>query len=179
MTERLQITTDDYFDLPETTQPTELLHGEIVVSPAPMPIHQEVNYEVATVLKGLVPHGKVYQAPLDVYLEEGVVPQPDVFWVCGPNLAKVQAKRVMGAPDLIVEVLSDGTRRRDRRDKYDLYQKHGVHEYWLVEPSETYVEVYTLDQGQYRRLGVFIPGETFTSPLLQKPVDVSALFPAQ
>ncbi len=81
-----------------------------------------------------------------------------------------------GAPDLVIEVLSPGTARRDKKDKFSLYEKHGVREYWIIDPSEKLLEVWQLRDGRFSRLDVFGPGDPFTS-LLLGPIDVKALLP--
>jgi len=84
----------------------------------------------------------------DVYLSETDRVIPDVMVVCDRN--KIKRTGVYGAPDLVIEVLSPGTEARDRGAKKDLYEKHGVREYWLVEPETRTVEVYLLDNGKFR-----------------------------
>jgi Uma2 family endonuclease len=83
-----------------------------------------------------------------------------------------------GPPDLIVEILSPSTEARDRKAKYSLYERHGVREYWMVNPDERFIEVYTLADGTYKRAGVFVAGEDaeFASPLLGKPVALAGIF---
>jgi len=82
-----------------------------------------------------------------------------------------------GAPDLVVEIHSEGTGLRDRREKFQLYEKHGTREYWLVNPGDRYVEVFQLVRGKFKRVGLFGPDEIFESPLLGgKAVDLNAIF---
>jgi len=78
---RQQMTTAEFFELPEQNQPTELIYGELVVSPTPIPRHQNVMLNTAFILKELLPKtgGKVFAAPLEIYLDDRVVPQPDVM----------------------------------------------------------------------------------------------------
>jgi Uma2 family endonuclease len=108
------------------------------------------------------------------------VAQPDVFWVSSENeKCKLRDDGYWyGPPDLIVEVLSPGTARQDKVTKFAIYERHGVREYWIADPVYQNIEVWTLADGRYTRLGLFRVGDTFTSPVLNQPVDVSAIFAA-
>ena len=122
----------------------EILQGvPYAMTPAPTIRHQEVAGALYRIL-GNYMQGKdcrVFIAPLDVLLSERQEPdeqiqtvvQPDVFVVC--DKSKLDKNRCKGAPDLIIEVLSPTTARKDRREKFLLYEKYGVKEYWLVEPD--------------------------------------------
>jgi Uma2 family endonuclease len=74
-----------------------------------------------------------------------------------------------------VEVVSPGTRKHDRKTKYELYERHGVREYWIVEPTDTLVEVFTLVNGRYERIDIYDIDETFTSPLLSVSVELKLI----
>jgi Uma2 family endonuclease len=124
-----------------------------------------------------VTSGKIYVAPVDVYLDDANVVQPDVLWVApGSACVPFEGKYLRGAPDLVVEVLSPGTARRDKKAKFDLYEKHGVREYWLIDSGAKLLEAWQLKDSRFIRLDVFGPGDQFDSPLLG-PIDVSAIFP--
>jgi len=102
--------------------------------------------------------------------------QPDVVFISNERLGIIK-ERVMGAADLVAEVLSPGSRRRDRIDKRDLYEQHGVREYWLIDPEAKTVEVLHLEFGTYQLFGRWHPGERARSRLLKGlEVPVSALF---
>ena len=93
--------------------------------------------------------------------------QPDVIWI-GPE-SRCQAvgdQYWHGTPDLVVEVLSPSTAVRDRGYKFDLYERHGVREYWLVEPEGRFLEVYVLEDGRFVRRGLYQEVDDFTSPVL-------------
>lgn len=105
-------------------------------------------------------------APLEVYFDDQNIPQPDVIYLAPESRCKVTPKRLEGPPELIVEVLSLGTARTDRVKKFRLYEHFAVREYWLIEPSEGVIEVFSHDETRFVRLGGFEAGETFVSPVL-------------
>ena len=130
-----------------------LLHGAVGLAPAPLRQHQQLSLSLASQLyvqlKGKP--CKVYEAPFDVRLSEQLdasdnyietVVQPDLLVVC--DKAKLDDKGCNGAPDLVIEITSPSTARNDLTLKFDLYQKHGVKEYWIVHPSEQTLMVFKL-----------------------------------
>lgn len=88
----------------------------------------------------------------------------------------VGEKRLTGPPDLVVEVLSPGTAKFDRQGKYRAYERHGVHEYWIVDPLHDVLEVWVLEEGRFDRLGAYAVEDTFTSPTLGETVTVKDIF---
>jgi Uma2 family endonuclease len=173
-----KMTAAQYLELPETNLPTELINGEVFRMPAPQLNHRDVVLQTALFLKQRITTGKVYVAPVDVYLDELNVVQPDVLWIAPDNnrCVSIDGKFLRGAPDLVIEVFSPGTARRDKRDKFRLYQKYGVREYWMIDPVEQFIEVWQLVEGKFVPLDVYGPGETFVSPLLGE-VNVTSIFP--
>ncbi len=156
-------------ELPETNQPTELWDGELIMSPAPHPKHQETVLLIARLLQDFVSHrklGKVLISPIDVVLSPRRTVQPDVIFVHRDHLQIVQAA-VRGAPDLIVEVLSTGNWRRDRIDKKSLYEQYDVPEYWIVDLEARTIEVFTLAAGAYRLHCKAAGNQSATSKLLE------------
>jgi Uma2 family endonuclease len=176
---QIQMTAEEFFALPESNLPAELIEGELVVSPTPKDGHQNVVLSTAVYLKHKAITGQVKIAPLDVYFDNINITQPDVFWVSAANTTcKLGDDGYWyGPPDLIVEVLSPGTQHRDRGAKFRLYQRYGVREYWLVDPIEQYIEVFVLQDGAFIQQGLYTPGDTFASPALDgQTIDVKALF---
>jgi Uma2 family endonuclease len=172
-----KVSAAEFLTLPETLQPTELIDGEIVVSPSPVPQHQRIIFRLASRIDALLPDGELLLSPIDLHLDEDNVVQPDIVWLSVKGRCVVREKWLEGAPALIVEVLSPGTVRRDRGDKFDLYERHGIGEYWLVDPDGQYVEVYTLNAGHYQRQGLYSPGERFPSAALGgKEVDLTGIW---
>jgi Uma2 family endonuclease len=156
-------------ELPESNLPTELWDGELVMSPAPSFLHQEIVDRFHDMLKAWVRQhrlGKTAAAPIDMVLTTRRVTQPDVAFISNERLHIIK-ERIMGAADLVAEVISPGSRRRDRIDKRDLYEQHGVKEYWLIDPEAKTVEVLRLESGTYRLVGRWHPGERARSRLLK------------
>jgi len=145
----------------------ELLRGYIArIAPAPSRRHQEVSgqlfLQIGNFLKGQSCH--LYSAPFDVRLNADTVVQPDLCIVC--DTSKLDEQGCNGAPDLIIEVLSPGNSRKERKEKFELYEEHQVQEYWIVEPVDESIIVYTLRDGKYTGSKPYVPGETVTSALL-------------
>jgi Uma2 family endonuclease len=92
--------------------------------------------------------------------------QPDVVFISNANAAIIQ-DRIRGVPDLVVEVISPGSWRRDRVDKKALYEQHGVQEYWLIDPEAEMTEVWKLVKGSYALVGRFAKGDRARSQLLE------------
>ena len=166
-------------ELAESNLPTELWDGELVMSPAPSFLHQEIVDRFHDQLKAWVrPRrlGKTGVAPIDMVLTTRRAVQPDVVFISTDRLGIV-GDRIMGAADLVAEVLSPESRRRDRFDKRDLYEQHGVREYWLIDPEALTVEVLHLKAGEYELLGRWHPGDRARSRLLKGfELLVSGLF---
>lgn len=140
-----RLTYRDYLLLPEGKD-YEILEGELRVVPAPSPRHQAVVGNVYVLLRQHVATGRlglVLIAPIDVVLGEDSVVQPDVLFVAKERLGQVRRDAgVFGPPDLVVEVISPSRPELDREVKRKIYGKHGVREYWIVDPDAQTVEVY-------------------------------------
>ena len=131
------IRTVDYLSTPETTRPREVVYGMVREPPAPFFSHQQLVLLIARLLQDHVDAhrlGRVAIAPLDVVLdaEAALIVQPDVMFVSNERLSIIR-NQIWGAPDLVVEVLSDGTEAYDRRQKLGWYRQYGVRECWLVD----------------------------------------------
>lgn len=176
----IKFTYQDYLWLPEDKR-WEVLGGDLAMVPAPSWSHQTILKRLFRILdehvtaRGL---GEVMFAPLDVVLSEEDVVQPDLLYIARDRLAIVTHRGVEGPPDLVVEVLSEGTRERDRVIKRKLYAKYGVQEYWLVDPDAKTVEVLRLGESGYETEQVYPRTSTLRSPLLQDlALLLEALFP--
>jgi len=176
MVEKFRMTAAEFFELPETNQIIELINGELIVSPPPILDHQRLVFKFGKLIESLMPDGEVFVAPVGVYLDEDNVPEPDVVWVSAHSRCVLTKKRIEGPPDLIVEVLSPGTERQDRKEKFEIYQRFGVREFWMADPEEQFLEVYRLENGVFVRQGVYGPEESFESAVLGKTVDLKGIF---
>lgn len=180
-----RLTLEEYNALPEVNFHMEWWKGVVVypnwnedtMTAAPNIRHLYIVMDVIDLLKPLVPSGRVLTAPGDIWLD-GIKVQPDVFWIaeesnCYPHAS---GNFFEGPPELIVEVTSPSNAANDRVRKFDLYERSGVGEYWIVDTSDDFVEVYSLEAGTYRRVGAFQAGQTFDSPVLGKTVNTSPMF---
>ena len=155
-------------EVPESNLPMELWNGEIVMSPTPNPDHQDIVFNLARELRDFVVArslGKVFLSPLDVILSPHRVVQPDVFFIAKSRLDRTK-DRIRCTPDLAVEVVSEGSWKRDRVEKKSLYEQVGVREYWIVDPESRTIEVFALERGTYKLVSRAEEGETAASKLL-------------
>ena len=164
----------------------ELIGGKIFkMSPAPARRHQDVAVQLTRILADHFRHGcHVYASPFDVYLvhpgedwrDAKNIVEPDLCVICDKN--KLHDHGCVGAPDLVIEILSPGTAAKDLGPKRDLYQEYGVHEYWVVHPRDQTVVIHTLENGKYRLLPILAAGnriQSVTFPALS--FDLSEVFP--
>jgi Uma2 family endonuclease len=168
----------DYAALPESNQITELIDGEIIVTSV-LDIHAAFFTRLFLFLGNLLQRGTLRAAPLGLYIDDFHNFEPDIFWINPDNprcFLRPDNRYWEGAPDLVVEILSDSTAYRDRGTKYQTYQRLGVSEYWLADPVLRFIEVYTIQDDRFVQVGVFQTGETFHSAVLNTDVNVTPLF---
>jgi Uma2 family endonuclease len=174
---QMRMSAAEFAQLPESTTPTELIHGEVIVSPSPSTTHQRIVLRLTQLMARISHRGEVLIAPLDVYLDENNVVQPDVFWVGPESICSLQEDGYWhGAPDLIIEVISPGSSRMDKVTKFNLYEQHGVREYWLADPETQSLEVWIRGtDNRFIRQGAYT--QTFSSSLLDgSMIDLSDVF---
>ena len=156
---RIKLTYEDYRNAPESERERYELHeGELVMVPSPNEYHQRILRELGFVLHRFVKQhgvGAVYYAPLDVILSEDTVLQPDILFIDKDRAEIISEEGIHGAPDLVIEILSEQTAKRDRTYKKALYARYGVKEYWLVDPATKTVEVLGLGEEGYERIAVY------------------------
>ena len=136
--------------------------------PAPTPSHQDSVFDFGILLRNWVTQrklGKVYVAPLDMVLTPQQVTQPNVLFISKARLTIVK-KAIFGPADLVAEVVSGSSHQRDRIRKRDLYEQHGVREYWVIDSTGGTIEVFFLATGQYKLVGRWRAGEIAKSKLL-------------
>jgi Uma2 family endonuclease len=171
------LTAAQFLTLPESNQPIQLLEGKVVMTPAPNLKHQRLVFRLAKLIEQLAPDGEVFVAPVDVRLDDANVVQPDVIWIAPDSRCKsVEDQYWQGAPELVVEVLSPATARLDKSTKFRLYERHGIAEYWTVDPEAEFVEVWCMRDKRFDLSGVFGPGDTFDSVVLGKTIDATHIF---
>jgi Uma2 family endonuclease len=175
-----QWTYKHYAEIPDDGQRYEILDGVLYMSPAPSGPHQRtdlrIGYYLLTYIE-FVGLGIVLTAPFDVELSFSNVVQPDVIVLLKENSHRYISSRIVGAPDLVIEVTSPGTSRYDRKQKSRAYAQAGVKEYWIVHPLEHTVEVFVLEAGKYCSVGVFSGEQTIPSQVIPHfPVQVQQFF---
>jgi len=168
----------------------ELHDGFIkLMTPAPSSKHQEISFNLSGIFRSFILNKKCkgFAAPSDVRFPKNrksledkqvyTVLQPDLYVVC--DLSKIDARGCLGAPDLIIEIVSPKNPKRDLKDKFDIYQEHGVREYWIVNPNDENVSVFFLDEkGKFQLIGMYaeddkIPVNIFDGDL---KVDLMEVF---
>ena len=142
------LTYEDYAALPDDGRRYQVLDGELDVTPAPTTLHQKVSMRLSHLLFEHAEAGDlglVLAAPVDVVLGRHVIVQPDLVYVSKPRLSIVTPKFILGAPDLAIEILSPGTKRKDRRKKSRIYARESVPWYWIADPDERTIDEWELD----------------------------------
>jgi Uma2 family endonuclease len=162
-------TYEEYYRL-DDDQRHEIINGNLLMTPAPDTWHQDWSRELSMLLVTHVKRhqlGKVFIAPVDVVLDQENTVQPDLVFIATANLGIVQRRAIFGTPDLVVELISPSSVRRDRYDKRELYTRFGVKEYWIGDPANKSLEILTLKDGRYElHCAAEIQGK-LTSLLLQ------------
>ena len=168
----VKLTYEDYVLFPEDGKRHELIDGEHYVTPAPIRKHQAVVGN----LHGLIwsylqqrPIGRVFTAPFDVIFSEFDVVEPDLLYISRERSQEIETSPwVKGAPDLVVEIGSPSTRKRDETIKRRLYERFGVVEYWVVDPEIDAVKVFRRTNDRYARVAELLleNDDVLTTPLL-------------
>nr|HET6903669.1 Uma2 family endonuclease [Ktedonobacteraceae bacterium] len=173
-------TYDDYAALPYDGNRYEIVNGVLLMTPAPTPEHQDI---VGMIFHYLLIHvkfarlGRVFMAPIDVALSPKNTFQPDVVVILNAHLNRVGEQKIIGAPDLVIEIASPSTAAYDRLIKYEKYARAGIAEYWIVNPTRRAVEVLVLENEEYRSLGIFRGEQTVPSRIVPNlPVAVERFF---
>ena len=152
----LKLTYDDFVLFPDDGKRHELIDGEHYVTPSPNMRHQQISMNLLLLIGNwLEQHrrGRLFHAPFDVVFTKYDVVEPDLLYVSNERSNVLTAPNVQGAPDLVIEIGSPGTRKRDETIKRNLYARSGVSEYWFVDPDINVIRVYR--QG----------GESFSRPI--------------
>ena len=151
---RTKLGYEDYCLIPEDGKRHEIVDGEHYVSPSPLVVHQRVSMRLSARLFAAVDDtglAEVFAAPIDVQLSDHDIVQPDLVVVLPETRRYITPTKIKGPPDLLVEILSPSTRVQDRKRKKRLYERRGVREFWIVDPSEQTVEQFVLAAARYER----------------------------
>lgn len=164
----LKYTHADLMQMPEDGKRRELIDGELYVTPSPVNYHQKILLNLTGAFwKFLESHplGELRFAPLDVILSEHDVVEPDLLFVLNEHRDILQ-DWVRGVPDLVIEILSPSTEARDRGIKLKAYARHGVGEYWIVDPNAQIIEIYRRAAEGFHLSGTWAKGLSVETPLL-------------
>jgi len=164
-------TYEDYLLFPEDGKRYEIIEGDYHMSPAPRTRHQTASANLLTFLNVYLRRtkaGKVFDAPTDVILSDINIVQPDLLVILAARASIITDANIQGAPDMVIEILSETTRKMDEVVKKKLYERHGVLEYWIVDPELALVKIYRLTDGRYAKAEEVAQerGETLTTALL-------------
>lgn len=182
---RQRMTADEYYASPEYALHDfiQLIDGEMVIGQGEERVaaslaHQRAvgnSYEIAKAC-ARKHGGTAYVALTEVYLDDENIFEPDVLYLAPESRAVEEAQRIVGAPTLVVEVLSPKTAKKDRTMKFEAYQRHGVQEYWLIEPNNFTLELYALRGGKFALVGIGEPGDKIVSSVFtRQQVDVAEI----
>jgi len=181
---KIKYTYEDYKSLPvwENKQ-YELLDGELITVPAPSTYHQKISGQIYFLIKLFVEKtgsGVIFYYPLDVVLEgeEGCdVVQPDIIFISKDRLDIIKEEEIRGAPDLVIEILSPATEKKDKFCKKSLYAIHAVREYWIVDLTKKTIELYTLTGEGFKLHQEYKVGDILRSIVLEGlEIDLKDIF---
>jgi Uma2 family endonuclease len=168
----VKLTSDDFVLFPDDGKRHELIDGEHYVTPSPNTKHQRILVELLWALRSYLetqPIGRVFCAPLDIVLSPHDIVEPDLFYISHERAAEVLTpQHARGAPELVIEIASTNTRKRDETIKRRLYERYAVTEYWVVDPEIDTIRVYRRAGDRFER-AVELTSErddVLTTPLL-------------
>lgn len=142
-------TVEDYLLLGEIKTPCQLINGELIMSPAPKPNHQKVSRRLFKLIdKATAGKGELFYAPIDLYIDNKNVFQPDLVYLSSKHTSSLTERGIEGLVDLVVEIISPSNSYTDRNQKKKKYLEFGVTEYWIVDPANQTIEIYTPAAGQ-------------------------------
>ncbi len=178
----VKFTYEDFLNFPNDGKRHEIIDGDHYVTPSPNTKHQTVSFNL-TVLVGTYlqhhPIGAVFTAPFDVVFSDLSVVEPDLLYISRERANILTDQHVRGAPDLVVEILSPGTRKTDEVTKRKLYERFDVQEYWVIDPELETIKVYRRGDGGFVRAAELAAeaGDIVTTPLLPEcSISLAELF---
>ena len=162
-------TYEDYLNTPEGER-YELIDGELILVSSPNEDHQMVSMELGSKMHYYAKEGNlgwVFHAPFDIVFSDTEVVQPDLMFISREREDIRTRANVRGAPDLVVEILSPSSLKRDWEDKRELYARYGVREYWIIDPANRMVSVMLLRDSILELSGTYVEGDTLTATALE------------
>ena len=169
VTEKKKYTYEDYLKTPDDKR-YELIEGELLMTPSPVPGHQRISRKIAVRLERFITEknlGEVFYAPCDVHLDDENVLQPDILFIARERLDIIGDKNIQGAPDLVIEIISESSAYRDMVQKKKLYVRFGIKEYWIVIPEEGSIEIFILKNDTYQSYKNYTREDILESPSLK------------
>ena len=142
----------NYYKILPEGAPYQLIEGELIMTPAPNPGHQMISGNLFKKFSSFVDERKLgilLYSPIDVYLDDENAFQPDIVFISKERQEIIKKDGIYGAPDLVVEVLSPSTAHYDLKEKFRVYERSGVREYWIVEPEMNSVEIYSNEKEHF------------------------------
>jgi Uma2 family endonuclease len=159
-------TIEDYYKLPEDGNQYEIINGVLELKPSPSTTHQRISQQIFNILTNSCINDYIFlYAPIDVILSDTDTRQPDLLMIHNSRESIIEVHAVVGPPDLVIEILSPSTIKRDRVMKRQSYARFGVPEYWIVDPLNVTIEQYVLKKlGEpYELVDVFSADEIVNS----------------
>jgi len=144
-------TYEEYYRL-EDDQRYEIIDSKLIMAPAPDTWHQDWLNNLNLIITPFVKKnqlGRTFICPVDVILDPENIVQPDLVFISASNSKIIQRRGIFGVPDLVVEIISPSSVRRDRYERKDLFARFGVKEYWIGDPANRSLEILTLLSGRY------------------------------
>jgi Uma2 family endonuclease len=180
ITEEKIWTYEDYLELDDGIR-YEIIKGELSMVPAPSLYHQRLSRKIEMIfIEYIEKHnlGEIFDAPVDVILDEQNTVQPDIVFVASENSHILKYKGIFGAPDLIVEIISPSSVYRDTHEKKNLYEKFDVKEYWIVDMGNVAIEVFTLQNQKYELFSFVAEKGSVKSKIIEGfELDITKIMP--
>lgn len=165
-----KFTYEDYLLFPDDGRRHELIDGEHYVTPSPITKHQKVSGTLFGCLFTYIQQSKIGQlfaAPMDVVLSDLDVVQPDLLFISIARASIMTEKNIQGSPDLVVEILSESSRKTDEVIKRKIYERYRIAEFWIIDPELESIKIYRYSDKGYSRIAELSveANDTLTSPI--------------
>lgn len=170
---------ESVYDIPERFEILSGIRYDFLSSPKYT--HQKISTNLHIHFHSSCQHdGEILLAPMDVHFDEANIVQPDVIYIANSNLSIIRDGFIFGVPDLLVEILSESTGRRDKTIKKQLYEQFGVKEYWVVDPIYRTVDQFVLVQHKYQLFATLVEQDYLHSQTVScLSIDLNAIFPPE